>query len=185
MFGWGGYNLIFTGSLRKGYVEPDRVIDLFSHPMLKGMAVTFYSAGNGINAVKKCKEDNIILGDWLSRPELEKELDRADALISIAEKSGRQMSSKIFDYMSFKKPIIHIYYDDNDVNLKYLNYYSESICIKANDSIEESVLWLYLFLKVRAGHNNPKYDQSLYKCTRQFVCGTITNSLSNMYVNNF
>lgn len=41
--------------------------------------------------------------------------------------------------MTYGKPIIHIYYSDNDVNLTYLNRYPLSLCIKAEDSkIEEN-----------------------------------------------
>lgn len=178
--GGGYYKLIFSGSLRKGYVEPDRIVELFSHPLLKDMIVTFYSAGNGVDTIRKCKTDNIKLGNWLSRPELEKELDKADALISIAEISGKQMSSKIFDYMSFRKPIIHVYYDENDVNLKYLNYYSDSFCVKADENTEEAACWIALLLRIRGRHaSSPTYDKTLYECTPNYICEEMVKWIMN------
>ena len=173
-------NLIFTGSLRKGYVEPDRIIDLFSQPFLKNTTVTFYSAGNGIETIKKCKADNIKLGKWLSRSELEEKLSMADALISIAEISGKQISSKIFDYMSFGKPIVHVYYNDNDVNLKYLKHYSDSFCIKVDDNAEEIAFGISLLLRTRGGYASwPTYDQILYKCEPNYICEEIDKWIMN------
>lgn len=107
----------------------------------------------------------------------------ADALISIAEISGKQMSSKFFDYMSFKKPIIHIYYDEKDVNLKYLSLYSDSFYINANESIDDMALWLSIFLKIKTGMNNsPKYDRELYKCTPKYVCEQIVESIPQKFL---
>lgn len=46
-----------------------------------------------------------------------------------------QISSKIFEYMSMGKPILHIYYSDTDVNLSYLKRYPLALCLKADDKL--------------------------------------------------
>lgn len=172
--------LLFTGSLRKGYVEPDYILRLFSSPNLSNDRVIFYSAGNDVGKIDKCDLNNIIAKEWIPRPELEGELKRADALISIAEKSGEQISSKIFDYMSFKKPIIHIYYHDNDVNVKYLKNYSDSLCIRADDDVEENSKWVKLFLHAnKYKYCQPKLDNTLYECTPEYICKEIVRWITN------
>ena len=162
----GGGKIIFAGSLKKGYVDAQYVIDIFSCDLLHNFSVDFYSAGNGVKIVKKAG-NNIYLKGWVDKNSLDKAYDKADAFISIAEKNGKQMSSKIFEYMSFGKPIIHIYYVDDDINLKYLEKYSKALCIKAdaNDiSYVRKLIFLFLL-----GMKNRKIDNyicdDLNKCT--------------------
>lgn len=132
--------------MKKGYVDAQYIIDIFSCELLKNCSLDFYSAGNGVEAVKKATK-NITLKGWVDKTRLEKAYDKADAFISIAEKNGKQMSSKIFEYMSYGKPIIHIYYVDDDVNLKYLKQYSKALCIKASaDDILYNRTMIALFL---------------------------------------
>lgn len=175
---WGGYSIIFAGSLKNGYVEAQYVIDIFSCDLLKKCSVDFYSAGNGIEVVKRAT-DNISLKGWVDKIRLEKAYEEADAFISIAEKNGKQMSSKIFEYMSFGKPIIHIYYVDNDVNLRYLRQYSKALCIKASaDNISYNRAMIALFL---LGMENRKYDNQfsdeLLKCTPTKIAKEIEKNI--------
>lgn len=127
---WGGVKLLFAGALIKGYVEAADVCRFMSETSLaEYIHIDFYSAGNG------CLEDNefpaldIHNHGWVSHPELEEALEKADILLNIAEKDGKQISSKLFEYMSYGKPIIHFYYKDADVNLRYLRNYPLALCI--------------------------------------------------------
>lgn len=172
------YSIIFAGSLKKGYVDAQYVIDLFLCELLKKCFVDFYSAGNGIEAVKKAT-DNISLKGWVDKTRLDKAYEEADAFISIAEKNGKQMSSKIFEYMSYGKPIIHIYYVDDDVNLRYLQQYSKALCIKASsDNLSFNRTMIALFL---LGMKNRKYDNQisdeLRKCTPQNISQEIEKKI--------
>ncbi len=138
--------------------------------MLKRCAVDFYSAGNGTDAIRKAT-DNISLKGWVDKISLDKAYEEADAFISIAEKNGKQMSSKIFEYMSYGKPIIHIYYVDDDVNLRYLQQYSKALCIKASaDNIPCNRMMIALFL---LGMKSRKYDNlisdELRECTPEVI----------------
>lgn len=141
------------------------MIDIFSCELLGICSVDFYSAGNGTEVVEKAA-DNISLKGWVDKIRLNEAYEKADAFISIAEKNGKQMSSKIFEYMSYGKPIIHIYYVDDDVNLKYLQQYSKVLCIKASDDgILRNRRMIALFL---LGMKNRRYDNQingeLHKC---------------------
>lgn len=165
------HNLIFAGALRKGYVDASDVIKLFSNDLLNGSDVFFFSSGNGIVDVINCKQDNIHLCEWVPREELEKIYEKADAFISIAEKNGRQISSKIFDYMSHRKPIIHFYFNDNDVNIKYLKSYKHSLLIKIDGSIgnKPNLINEFLSKEETISVNYLDLNESLLKCTPEYI----------------
>ena len=43
------------------------------------------------------------------------------------------MSSKIFSYIATGKPIVHIYYAEDDVNVAYLKHYPLALCLHAKE----------------------------------------------------
>lgn len=175
----GGYSIIFAGSLKKGYVDAQYVIDVFSYELLKKCSVDFYSAGNGTDAVKKAP-GNISLKGWVDKTRLDKAYEEADAFISIAEKNGKQMSSKIFEYMSYGKPIIHIYYVDDDINSRYLQQYSKALCIKAStDNISCNRMMITLFL---LGMKNRKYDNQISDELRKCMPSDIAQKIEVNFI---
>lgn len=76
---------------------------------------------------------NVMRKGWVSGDDLERAWSDADCLLSIAEKRGRQMSSKIFSYMATGKPIVHVYYAEDDVNVEYLKRYPLALCLRVQD----------------------------------------------------
>lgn len=125
-----GVKLLFAGALIKGYVEAVDVCRFMSETSLaKNLHIDFYSAGNGCLSDNEFPALDIHNHGWVSHPELEEALEKADILLNIAEKDGKQISSKLFEYMSYGKPIIHFYYKDADVNLRYLRNYPLALCI--------------------------------------------------------
>lgn len=96
--------------------------------------IDFFSAGNG--CINEDDFPNVVIHNhgWVSHSELEEALERADILLSIAEKDGKQISSKIFEYMSFGKPILHFYYSNTDVNRRYLSKYPLAMCVNHNET---------------------------------------------------
>ncbi len=135
---WGGVKLLFAGALIKGYVEAMDVCRFMSETSLaKYLHIDFYSAGNGCLGDNEFPTLDIHNHGWVSHPELEEALEKADILLNIAEKDGKQISSKLFEYMSYGKPIIHFYYKDADVNLRYLRNYPLALCICNNRLSDE------------------------------------------------
>ena len=126
-----GVLLTFTGSLTRNYVEPDYLLRLLSG--CSDYKLKLFTTGSAVTNIYKYPKAYVILNDWISKSELALELETANVLVNIAEVSGRNVSSKIFSYMLVGKPILHIYYADDDVNLQYLRKYSLALCIKADD----------------------------------------------------
>lgn len=63
-------------------------------------------------------------------------MQEADILLSIGNKESPMAPSKIFEYMSTGKPIIHIYSWENDPCLPPLIRYGNSLLIRENDTID-------------------------------------------------
>ena len=82
------------------------------------------------------------------------------------------MSSKIFDYMSFGKPIIHFYFNDNDVNVPWLKHYNNAFCIKiSNNTKNDLSKHIGLFILSRSGRVDYSCfnDIELMKCRPEYV----------------
>ena len=142
IFGEGGAKIVFAGALIKNYVEPRDTIRLVSNVSTTKrikFIFDFYSSGSACQQIVESKVGFVKNHGWISHDELENRFYEADAFISIAEKSGRQISSKIFEYMSYGKPILHYYYNKNDINVKYLKQYPLACCVSDDMPHEEKV----------------------------------------------
>jgi hypothetical protein len=55
----------------------------------------------------------------------------ADILLNLGETTGRQISSKIFEYISAGKPIVHLAFADCDGVIAIVEKYPLALCLKA------------------------------------------------------
>ena len=83
-------------------------------------------------------------------------LSSADFLVAVGNSVSNQVPSKIFEYISFGKPIIYFFEVDDDSNLEILKKYPNSICIKQEKNItEESTLELKHFCENNNNRTTP------------------------------
>lgn len=83
----------------------------------------------------------------------------SDFLINLGVNTSTMISSKIFLYMAYGKPIIHFYYQDDDVCNPYLLKYPGSCLIQMKDELfEENKIKLCDFIKDNLGK---KYDSKM------------------------
>lgn len=120
-------HLIYAGSFLKGYVPSSGLCQVLSKILkIENFTVEFCIMGNDNKNIVKLSNifrNSIINHGRLPFQESQKLLGCAGILISVSEISGKQISSKIFSYMSLGKPIIQFYYNDNDINCKILSKY--------------------------------------------------------------
>lgn len=130
--------MVFTGSL-SAWVSPDAALGLYERLQGGLPELVFYTAGDCARKVEAFgkRDGRVSVHGWVTPEELVRVINDADYCLSIAERRGLQMSSKILQYMVQCKPILHIYYASDDVNLKYLERYPLALCIRAN-SIEDA-----------------------------------------------
>lgn len=143
--------ILYAGSFIPNYVEPHYFIQLINELEDKRniFNLKFYVNESSISLIEKLliNKTNILIHGWISKERLEKEISDADIFVNISEKNGEQISSKIFKYISTGKPIINIYYKNDDVNLVYLKKYRNILLLNANDSITKNKNMLIKFIQ--------------------------------------
>lgn len=144
----GQVKCLYAGSLVRNYIVPENClsfIDLISNKI--DICVHFYIGGNALEGVKQASISQpqlVTWADFIPRDQLIGEYKNYDIFISIAERSGKQFSSKIFDYISTGKPIIHFYEAENDINLNVLRKYPNALLIKSDEFKKSNLLSEYL-----------------------------------------
>lgn len=129
---------MFAGNL-SSVVTPDYVCDLLDRDVCRNVSARFFTSTSSYALrLDAYKNAGIARFGWIGPKELNSEMIEASQLLSIAEVGGRQMSSKIFGYISTGKPIVHVYYADDDVNVRYLKQYPLVLCLKADQEEKES-----------------------------------------------
>ncbi|SDC04354.1 Glycosyltransferase involved in cell wall bisynthesis [Paenibacillus sp. UNCCL117] len=169
----------YIGGLYKNYVTPHYLLELFRNCNLEKAKLHFYIVGNCDEIVNKycCNfPEKIINHGSVDKEIVDREVARSSILISIAEKKGIQMSSKIFEYMSAGKPIIHFYTVDEDVNLKILKKYSLALCLKQElGNLEQNIK---LFVEFCQKHSSSRMlyeevEELFYDATPKFTAKLI------------
>lgn len=169
----------YVGGLYKNYVEPNYFLKLYQLSNIKNSTLHFYIIGNCGDTVNKYA--HVSLGKIINHGSVDKQTasrvtSQSDVLISIAEKKGIQMSSKIFEYISNGKPIIHFYSVDNDVNLKILNKYPLSLCLKQDyNKLDENINKFNQFCNKYSKANVPfeEVEKIYYNATPKYTANLI------------
>lgn len=122
--------LLYAGALYRGYRSPLYLLQVFRH--LEGdFLLRFFSSGNCEKMIQRYakKDGRISRHGSVVLQELEQHYSNADVLISIGNFKSRNLASKIFEYMSMGKPIIHFYANSKDPVLRVLKKYPIKLLI--------------------------------------------------------
>ena len=174
--------VIYAGALYKKLRDPSYILKIMSTKIMRDSNIKLYlyafgDCQNLINNYCKTLKETIFNKGKLPHEKIVKEMQNADILLSIGNNSVNQIPSKVFEYLSICKPIIHLYYSDQDVYLKYLKKYKYAICIKMdNDKIEENSKLLYEFCKKNIVQDI-EYDmieKQFKECTPGYVAKEFT-----------
>ncbi|MBR1543174.1 MAG: glycosyltransferase [Bacteroidaceae bacterium] len=146
----GGINIVFSGLLSEYYRDAQPIIRLLGKTIFASQInMLFFSRGEK-EAVEDAAKDfsgEIIYHDYIPLAELHTMYRHADYLLNVSHINANMVPSKIFEYMSYGKPIISTYVTDGDSAEKYVSRYSEGLCIDLKKSDDENVSSLEDFLK--------------------------------------
>ena len=134
--------LLYSGALLKNYVVGNDLCQMISELIQQDSRIKaeFCVMGNdtqGVVELGKRYPDNVKNNGKVPMDVTFEKMAYADVLLCVAEKKGIQISSKIFTYMSYGKPIILIYYCDGDVNKAILQKYPLFMPVRASELYEE------------------------------------------------
>lgn len=167
----------YFGTLLKDIRNPSYLLQLLE-AIKKDTDITceFYSRGNCEDMLEEAeKRDSSLIKPkgYVTQEFVKEGQNRADILLSIGNKltgEDRSLPSKIFEYISVGKPIIHIYGGANDSAISYLERYGLACIINPLDEFQSNVKKLTEFISSSYGkrknfedikdlfyHNSPDY----------------------------
>lgn len=133
-------NLVYTGGVKRHLVQT--VISFFSEIN----DVTFHVYGPNNNAFPDCRF--IVKHGKVSYKDALYAQDTADILVSMgnAEDTYNFIPSKIFDYISTGKKIVHFHHTNNDVSISYYKKYANCCLVNTSDDYKKNLDKLREFL---------------------------------------
>ena len=143
-------NIVFSGLLSEHYRDARPIIRLLNQcDDAERINLIFFSRGekDAIETEKKNFKGTIVYHDYIPLSELHSLYRHADYLLNVSHINANMVPSKIFEYMSYGKPIISTFISDGDSARKYINRYPEGICIELKKSEKDNVDVLNAFMK--------------------------------------
>lgn len=161
---------VYAGGIVEPYYKVDDLIDIFlSLPNTKKRILHFYSHDKEMEKIKKWEcvtNGRIMAGGYIAHEELMKKYAEAYVLVSV--KYCDLISAKVFEYMSYKKYILHVSGCKEDPNAEYIDKYKRGLVLKVYDeSRQESLIKLQSWLnKIDTDKGNTDFDLSPFEKNR-------------------
>lgn len=123
--------IVYAGSLYRVIRNPGPVLEALT-PILNEYTIHFYGPSDCDDILDKYNEKfpgHVLKHGQVPYLEAQMALDNAAILLSIGNVGTEMSPSKIYEYVSKGKPIIHGYGDDRDFCLPILKKYGNALCI--------------------------------------------------------
>ncbi len=141
-------NLVYVGTLPGGIRSPEFLLQVFRHLEGEEWAFTFVGSTDclplneaarsdvRIRVVGRCDHDTAL-----------QYLAQADVLINIGNTNPNMTPSKIFEYMSFGKPIVSTQAVEQEPSRRYLERYPKALILDESMSAEEAAMKIREFVR--------------------------------------
>lgn len=150
-------NLLYQGTFYKKIREPHYMLKVLSG-LPKDFHTNIYSQGKYVQTVKKYtkKYGNMKYNPFVSKDEISKVLKQSNIFINISNSIADFTPSKLYEYMSYGKPIINFY--KNGRYSKILSSYPYALQINEDTTnIDDSIKQVIEFCLV-CGNKNANYE---------------------------
>ena len=140
-------NIVFAGSFSSR--NPQYIISLFKFLNRDDVSIWFFTAEyyhQELFNIIGAQNNHFTVHTYVPNDVLVSTLMEADCFLNIGVLNPNAISGKIFEYMSFGKPIISTYSIDNEACLPYLEKYPLSLLIDERKNFEENATRLNDFL---------------------------------------
>ena len=158
--------LVYAGSLDLKIRNPMYFFRvLFESPIKKKICMNLYSFGNCraiIDKYRRLLEDILVDHGRVPLETALKAMGTADILISIGNDAKNEVPSKLFDYLSYGKPIVHFYFRDDDAYIEYLRPYPYALCLKMDEKLINKNVELFSNFCINSQGKSVCFDD-LYK----------------------
>lgn len=143
---------VYMGSLNFKMRNPEFLLKLFIHPGIRGELHLFSDGCSDI--VQKYTEmsnGRIIAHGKIGSEELYEELKKAHVLVNIGNSVSTSVPSKVLELMSYRKPILDIYYPGQESSV--LSKYPICLRICMNECTEQAVDKINIFISEIENNN--------------------------------
>ena len=158
-------NCVFLGDFYLGIENTDFIFRLFEIISEKNRKIRFYTVGNlgdygeTVKLWEKKLGEGYICHKRVSQEESYNVLFDCDVLVSMGHDSANMCPSKIIDFISAGRPILHIQKIEDCCGKKYLAKYPNKVCIYQGDELtEERVSEMEQFIVNSAGKENIPFE---------------------------
>lgn len=130
----GNVRIAFTGTMSEAIRTPYHILDVFGR--LKRYHVNLIIAGTNhcrINNFESWASVEVTELGLVEHEQVLHLLEDSDVLLNIGAKNTSLLSGKIFEYLSFGKPILETFWDKGDVTLPYLEKYPLALSLDERD----------------------------------------------------
>lgn len=155
-FGEDGEHWVYAGSIGGPHYNPDGMLEIFQQISVNPRrTLHLYIRGGEAERIRKMAEEeniNVRVHDYVDATTLESIMATANVIVSL--KTSDQISAKIFECMSYGKPVIHFSGDKRDPNVYYLKKYTSGHIVKMYETDrEKEIVNLTEYLGQIAGKN--------------------------------
>lgn len=170
-----GISFVYTGTFYRVLRNPQFICDILVALCKKEkIVVDILGTGDCNDIIEKAVDESggsIIFHGMQSHETVIKYLNSADILLSIGNAESPMAPSKIYEYMSTGKPIIHTYTYDKDPCIEPLQKYGNALLIKEHDP--DSILKIEAFIEnrkvLRYQDVERKFETSIPKYTAEIL----------------
>lgn len=153
--------ILFAGTMLRNIRPPHYFLRLFSKLQESNLHLYIAGLSDYQNLIlEMCKQNkNIHYLGQLESQRLNIMLTETDFLLNIGNSVSGMVPSKIFEYMSYCKPIIATYRIEEDSSIPYLKDYSMSLLIDERRDISDNLEKLSRFVGRKVGSIGFKLEQ--------------------------
>ena len=146
--------LLFVGSISSAVRNPSPLVSALAKTKNERLYCEF--VGNidcpqKFETLKKAFGERLTFSAFMPHEQLCRKLNEANVLLNIGNLVSTMVPSKIFEYMSYGKPIISTYEIDNEPSAEYLRSYPCALLLDGRNAPEENALKIEEFIENSVG----------------------------------
>ena len=167
-------SILFMGTMPRRIRNPHFALSLMDN--IATGNIHFYIIGRSdyMNEINGCvsRNKNIHFLGYVSHDKISQYLQEADVLLNIGNSFANMIPSKVFEYMSYNKPIISTTKILNDPCERYLKQYGNALVINETSSLLESQDKVVRFIQEahKIDGRTKEITKELMKYTPAYFC---------------
>lgn len=152
-------HVVYTGIVDIKNRNPNHALQVLTKLESEKIVIDFYSFGSGEEVIEQYAErysNRVVAHGKVSSNEAGIARIASNILLSIGNIDTSQIPSKLFEYMSAGKPILHFAYSESDPTIKILNNYPVKMIVMRNQKVDMEMLEYFI---LKNSQTNISFDE--------------------------